>query len=228
MLRTDTPHDYRLLLIKEAVSILESIVHMWNLNYPIHKNKALKLIKSARRLTDKILYSYLPLDYLLKNDSLAELSSLAKALAKELLPPKGVPINIKSKELVAEIRYSLLQMINLKSKLMLGEDNKPEYAVDIVGVEIVSVRKHPKASKLLITKGGTPSYSFTIVTNLMDVRKGEVRAAAILPPKNFFGVISEAMYCSNPIPKVWIGKRPDPDLVNTKEVAVIVEEIIKR
>jgi len=35
---------------------------------------------------------------------------------------------------------------------MLGEDNKPLYAVDIEGVEIVNVYRHPRAEKLYITK----------------------------------------------------------------------------
>jgi len=224
----DTTSDYRLLLVKDAVRRLERIVRVWSLNYPIHKSRALELVESARREVDKILYSYLPLNYLVRSDSMDRLSSLAKVLAKELLPSRGLALNTRSKELVAEIRYSLLQLINLRPKLMLGEDNRPEKAVDIVGVEIVSVSKHPKAVKLLITKAGTPSYSFTIVTNLTNVKRGEVRAATILPPRNFYEVISEAMYCSDPIPRKWIGRRPPPNLINAKEIASVVEGLIKK
>ena len=227
MLITDTPHDYRLLLVKEAMQRLEKIVSVWNLNYPIHKNKALEIIKNAKKVVDRILFSYLPLEFLINDESLKDLSSLAKDLTKELLPPKGVSLNPKSKELVAEIKYCLLQMINLKPKLMLGKENRPEYAVDIVGVEIVSVSKHPKAQRLYVTKAGTTSYSFTIVTNISNIKKGEVRAAAILPPKNFYGVISEAMYCSDTLPKEWIGKRPPSDMIFTKEVAAAVEELAR-
>jgi len=227
VLITDTPHDYRLLTVKEAVQRLERIVRVWNLNYPIHKNKALEIIKTAKKVVDRILFSYLPLEFLINDVSLKELSSLAKELTKELLPSRGVLLNLRSKELVAEIKYCLLQMINLKPKLMLGEENRPEYAVDIVGVEVVSVSKHPKAQRLYITKAGTTSYSFTIVTNISDIKKGEVRAAAILPPKNFYGVISEAMYCSDNLPKEWVGKRPPLEMIFTKEVAAAVEELVR-
>ncbi|MCD6324369.1 MAG: tRNA-binding protein [Desulfurococcales archaeon] len=223
----DTSKDYRLLLVRDAVSRLERIVRVWNLNYPIHKNVVLQKLREARRFSEEILHSYLPLSYLITYEPVTKLQDLGKELAKLLLPPKGVSVSGKSKLHVAEIKYCLLQLINLKPKLALGEENKPEYAVDIVGVEIASVTKHPNASKLYVTKAGTAAFGLTIVTNIESVRKGEIRAAAILPPREFFGVISEAMFCSDPLPKEFLGKRPPQNLISSKEVASAVEGIIR-
>jgi predicted RNA-binding protein with EMAP domain len=224
----DTSRDYRLLLVKDAVERLEKIVRVWNLNYPIHKSKVTELIKKAKGEVDSLLYSYLPLTYLLKHNALRTLFELGERLAQELLPPKGTLLDRKTRFYVAEIRYALLQMINLRPRLLLGEENQPENAVDIVGVEIASVSKHPNASKLFITKAGTQKFGLTIVTNIGNIKKGEVRAAAILPPKEFFGVVSEAMYCSGPIPKDFMGKRPPSNLLDVKAIASEVEAVLRK
>ncbi len=224
----DTANDYRILLAEDALSRLDKRVRVWNLSYPIHKGKVLNLLKEANSALQAIKHSYLPLNYLLEYEPLKKLAETGKLLAKELLPPKGVKVDSRSKLYVAEIRYSLLQLIELKPKLALGEENRPEYAVDIVGVEVASVMKHPQAKNLMVTRAGTSAFGFTIVTNIKDIKKGEVRAAAILPPQEFFGIVSEAMYCSDPLSSEWLGKRPPANLIHAKEVASIVEGIIKR
>ncbi len=228
MAGTDTSKDYRLLLVKDAVERLDRIVRVWSLNYPIRKSKVTELVKKVRGTVDSLLYSYLPLTYLVKHDALSALRELGERLAQELLPPKGAVLDKRTKFYVAEIRYALLQIINLRPRLLLGEENRPEYAVDIVGVEIASVSKHPSTSKLFITKAGTQKFGLTIVTNIENVRKGEVRAAAILPPREFFGVVSEAMYCSEPIPRDYVGKRPPSTLLDVKAIASVVEAILKQ
>ncbi len=223
----DTSKDYRLLLVKDAVMRLEKIVRVWPLHYPIHKGVVLQRIREARKFSEEILHSYLPMTYLLSHESVKRLQDIGKELANLLLPPKGMEVAGKSKLYLAEIKYCLLQLINLRPRLSLGEENRPEYAVDIIGVEIASVTKHPKTSKLYITKAGTSVFGLTIVTNMESVRKGEVRAAALLPPREFFGVISEAMYCSEPLPKEFLGKRPPINLISGKEVSSTVEGIIR-
>ncbi len=223
----DTSKDYRILLAEDAVRRIDNRVKSWSLNYPIHKGKVLSIVKSINSYVQAVKHSYLPLPYLLKYEPLLKIHELARDLAKEVLPPKGVSVEGKSKLLVAELRYSLLQLINLRARLSLGEENNPDYAVDIVAVEVASVMRHPEAGKLMITRAGTERFGLTIVTNILGIRKGEVRAAAILPPKEFFGVVSEAMYCSNPLPKELLGRRPPRESLHLAEIAEAVESIIK-
>lgn len=223
----DTSKDFRILMAENALLRLESRIRVWNLNYPIHKNKALELIRKAKTHLNAVKYSYLPLSYLLRNDDVIQLGLVGKELAKEILPPKGVEVPQKNRLHVAELKYALVQLVGLRARMALGEENLPEYAVDIIGVEVVSVLKHPSAKNLYVTRAGTPQYGFNIITNIRDIKKGEVRAVAVLPPQEFFGLVSEAMYCSDPLPKEYVGKRPPSELVHVKEVAAIVEQVVK-
>jgi len=223
----DTSKDYRILLAEDALRRLDKRVKSWSLSYPIHKNKVLDLLREANGHLQAIKHSYLPLQYLLKYEPLSKLTDAARRLSAELLPPKGVRVEGRSRFLLAEIKYSLLQLLNLRARLALGEENLPDYAVDIVAVEVVSVMRHPEAERLYVTKAGTKKFGLTIVTNILSIKKGEVRAAAILPPQEFFGVVSEAMYCSDPLPSEMIGKRPQRNVIHIPEVTKVVEAIVR-
>jgi len=220
--------DYRFLMVREAIKRLERIVRSWNLSYPIHKGEALSLVREARKVIERIQYSFLPLNYLIKLKELERLSELTKRLGLMLLPQKGIALDHSTRFQVAQIKYSLLQLMGLRERLCLGSENKPHYSVDIIGVRVASVSKHPRAQKLYVTKAGTEKFGVTVVTNIATLRKGEVRAIAFLPPKDLIGVISEAMYCSGPIPEVWIEKRPPESLLYLKEIAHEVESIVKK
>ncbi len=223
----DTSKDYRILMAEDALRRLDRRVRCWNLSYPIHKGRALSIIKELNACLQAVKHSYLPLQYLLKYEPLLRLGELARKLSAEVLPPRGVRVEGRSKLLLAELKYSLLQLINLKGRLALGEENLPDRAVDIVAVEVVSVMKHPSADRLLVTKAGTERFGLTIVTNILGLKKGEVRAAALLPPQEFFGVVSEAMYCSDPLPKELLGRRPSRDVIHVNEVARVVESVVR-
>ena len=156
-----------------------------------------------------------------------EFKSTVKEVAKTLLQ-KDLLAKYKPDPLVvAETRYCLRILYGLPYRLRLGEENNPLYAVDIEGVEVVSVHKHPSADKLYITKAeGVLPYK--IITNIHGIKVGEVRAAAILPPAVIRGELSEAMYCSNPIPREYKGKRPLENLLFREEVISRVYEIVSK
>ncbi len=223
----DTSKDYRILLAEDALRRLDKRVRSWSLSYPIHKNRVLDLLREANGHLQAIKHSYLPIQYLLKYEPLSKLTEVARKLSAELLPPKGVRVEGRSRFLLAEIKYSLLQLLNLRARLALGEENLPENAVDIVAVEVVSVMRHPEAERLYVTKAGTEKFGLTIVTNILNIKKGEVRAAAILPPQEFFGVVSEAMYCSDPLPREMLGRRPPRNAIHVPEVTRVVEAIVR-
>ncbi len=224
----DTSRDYRILIAEDALHRLESRVKSWGLPYPLNRGVAESLLSRARSLLMSIKYSYLPLNYLLSSPQLKELAGTARELSKYLLPPPNFRVEGTSSKLaVAEIKYSLLALIGLKARLALGEENLPEYGVDVVGVEVVTVSRHSSADRLWVLKVGTEKFSLTVVTNIPNVKKGEVRAVAILPPKNLYGVISEAMIVSDPIPTEFKGRRPPSDLLHLKELRTVVESIVK-
>jgi len=225
----DTASDYRILVAEDAVNRLENRVRVWSLPYPLNKGLALEMVRRLRSSLMRVKYSYLPLEMLLGFDALKELEEVARELAKVLLPPKGVRVEGEAQKLaLAEIRYSLSILLGLRARLALGEENRPEHAVDIVGVEVGFVEKHPRADRLWIAKVGTERFSLTVVTNIPSVRKGEVRGVAILPPTAFFGVVSEAMFCTDPLPPELKGRRIPSKYLHLAEVINAVESIVKR
>jgi len=72
-------------------------------------------------------------------------------------------------------------------------------------------------------------FTYTIVTNIKDVRKGDLRAAAILPPVDLRGQLSEAMYCSRGRIEsgCTAGKRPPVNEIERSEVEKIIYSIVK-
>lgn len=220
--------DYRFLVVEDAISRLENKIKVWGLPYPLNKAIALEHIKKLKSTFMKIKYSYLPYNMLIELEDLKTLEQLTKDLASILLPPKTIKLDTTSTKLaVAEIRYALSILLGLRHRIALGDENNPEYAIDIIGVEIGYVEKHPKAEKLWITKAGTEQFSLTIVTNIVNIKKGELRGAAILPPVIFFDVISEAMYCTNPLDKSFKGKRIPSNFVHRAEIINAIEGIVK-
>ena len=224
----DTAHDYRFLVAEEALNRIEQRIKTWSLPYPLNKIQALEIVKSIRSTLMKLKYSFLPVDMLIKMSEFQELEQRTKELASMVLPPKSVKIDTVSQRLiVSELKWALSILLGLRSRVALGEENLPEYAIDIIGVEIGYVEKHPKAKKLWITKAGTESFTFTIVTNIPNIRRGEVRGAAILPPTTFFDVVSEAMFCTDPLDASYKGKRIPRELIHRAEIINVVESIVR-
>ena len=224
----DTSKDFRILIAEDAVSRLEKRVRVWNLPYPLNKGLAMELVKRARSRVMEIKYSFLPLGMLLESEAIRDLEAIASELAKLLLPPKGVRIeSIAHRLAVAEIRYCLWILMGLRGRLGLGEENRAEYALDVVAMEVGSVEKHPRADKLWVLRVGTEKFGLTVVTNVSGIKRGEVRGFAIAPPTEFFGIVSEGMLCTEPLPKELKGKRVPLDMIHHRaELINLVNSII--
>lgn len=220
--------DYRFLVAEDAVNRIENKIKVWGLPYPLNKSLALDYVKKLRSTLMKIKYSYLPHNMLISLEDFRVLEQLTRELASTILPPKNTKIETTSaRHSVAELRYALSILLGLRSRIALGDDNIPEYAVDIVGVEVGYVEKHPKAEKLLVTRAGTEHFSLTIVTNISAIKKGEIRGVAVLPPVVFFDIVSEAMYCTDPLDRGFKGKRIPSNLIHRAEVINVIEAIIR-
>jgi predicted RNA-binding protein with EMAP domain len=223
----DTKNDYRLLVSLDACHRLERRVKSWSLPWPIEKGKALNTVSHICKALLKLRYSFLPYRMIIESSELAEVVDKSKSLYSLLFPPehKSTSIQSKSKLPLAEIKYALSILIGLPYRMKLGEDNLPEHAVDIIGAEIVDV--NDLTDGLKVTRASTGSFALTVVTNIKDVRRGETRAIAILPPVEFHGVISEAMYASNVIPARFVGRRVDLDLIDS-HVRGLVIDLVRR
>jgi len=222
----DTARDYRILVAEHALGLLERRVKGWGMPWPLNKGRALELLESSRKALLRVKYSFLPADMLVASEDLASLVSNARELAGLVLPPQGfqVPRDARVRLALAEMRWALSILLGLPQRFKLGEENHPEYAIDVVGVEVTRVE--PLTEKLKTTRASAGSFALTIVTNIPTIKVGEVRAAALLPPVEFHGVVSEAMYASEPLnDKSLVGKRV-PRRMLSGEVAAQVRRLV--
>ncbi len=224
---SDTRSDYRLLVAEHALSLLEGIVRSKRIPAPIDWGEAARLLREARGLVKRMRFSFMPATMLARSPDARNLQEVARRLVDVVLPREWVERlrgDQRARMPIAEARYAIRTLYTLPARLALGDDNNPLYAVDIECVRIITVSRVKGAERLYVTKAqGTLPY--TIVTNIQGVKQGEVRAAAVLPPRELMGYISEAMYCSKPLQECQVGKRPPLDQVEKGEVTRIVYEI---
>jgi predicted RNA-binding protein with EMAP domain len=109
---------------------------------------------------------------------------------------------------ISKVKFCMNILYNLESRLHLPED--PAYAVDIRVGEIDSVMKHPKANKLKVCNVNV-GRMITVVTNIENVKDGEKLPVALLPPAEFFGVVSEGMFLSHNLKDGKPGELPKLD-----------------
>ncbi len=226
----DVRRDYRLLVAEHALDTLESIIRGRRIPAPIDWVEAERLVREARGLVKRMRFSFMPPSLLARSEEASRLRELARRLVEVLAPREWVERlrgDQRARMPLAQVRYAARTLYTLPARLALGDENEPLYAVDIECVRVVTVSRIRGADRLYVTKaqGALP---YTIVTNLQDVKQGEVRAAAILPPREFHGYISEAMYCSRPLEGCEPGRRPPLEAVERGEVARIVYEIASR
>ncbi|GEM_PF-709529 len=228
----DTKNDYRIMLLEDAVDRLAMRIKNWGLPFPINKGRLESLVKDVKNTVYRIKYSFLPANILLNSSDVIELERLGKQLHREIFEnfdamKTRVRLTVKQKLIVAEIKYCLWMILGFRRRLKHGDNNLPEYAVDVLGVEILSVQKHPSASNLKVLKAGTEKFGFIIITNIKNIKSGEVRAVAILPPKEFMGIISEAMIVSEPLDKSMKGRFVPYSIINLNELRSKVIELLQ-
>jgi len=231
---SDTRNDYRLIVADHAVAMLEDIVRAKRLPVPTDWQKAQIIVRELKGLVKKMRFSFIPPTVLARSDEAARLQQLVRELSGLLLNPRWVDrvkADARSRRVLAETKYALRTLYGLPARLSLGDSNDPYYAFDVECVTVTNVSRHPDADSLYVTHA-RGRLSYTIVTNIADVRRGDLRAAVILPPRELRGVVSEAMYCSRRNlagePGCETGKRPPRKLVEIGEVGAILRDISRR
>ncbi len=185
----DTANDPRILLAERCVRDMEK--YIGNL-------RDIKRTGVMKELGAKILemkYSYGEVE------DLAPYLEDVKGMCVRILDALGGKEWVKklkdmrlSEMAIAHVKFCLNILYNLGPRLRLPAE--PEFAVDIRIGEIESVMKHPKADKLRVCNVNVGKV-ITVVTNIQDVKEGEKLPVALLPPAEFFRMVSEGMFLSH-------------------------------
>lgn len=224
----DTSRDYRVLLAEKAVEKYVSIVKTSSMPYLIKREELLSYAREAHSLVMTLKYSFLPLEQIVDSELLDKLSVLAEKMTSFVKDKPLRSLSERDRLNVAYVRWVGRILRGLSDRFRLGEENFPEYAVDILGVRVESVSRLRGSRGLWVANVMAGSEVFTVVTNLEDVKAGQVRAVAVLPPRMFLDVVSEAMFCSDVLDEGYVGMRPERDILKLKDVRLAVEEAVSR
>lgn len=222
----DTSNDYRILIAEVAIKNLQDIIRNRRLPFSIRRDEILKKIKNIQSKLMVIKYSFLSNDILISSQQFKDFLEHVNSLADELMP-KINNLEYSNNYIIVWIKWIIRTLLGLQFRLLLS-GNYPDYAVDILGVRINSVIIHESIRNLNVLRVSTDEEGFTVVTNISNIKRGEVRAVAILPPKEFKDIISEAMVCSQPLSEKYYGIRPEREKYNFKEVINMVEDYLFR
>jgi len=230
---SDTRNDYRLIVAQHAAEMLVAIARGKKLPVPTSWQRVQALAEKALSIVKRMRYSFMPATMLAVSEEARELREVARELTGLLLDQRWVASlrsSPRARRGLAEARYALRTLYSLPARLALGDENDPYYAVDVECVTVSSVSRHPESDNLYVTHAKGRLH-YTIVTNLADVQRGDLRAAAVLPPREFRGVISEAMYCSrsrlNGEEGCSPGRRPPRGLVEVGGIVAVLREIAR-
>ena len=211
----DTANNSKILMAEKCAKNMEK--YLGNMREIKRDN----VIKEIDAKVMELKYSYGELDDL--KPYLNEMKKLCEKIVSVLGGDKWVQRlrEVKLSNLtIAHVKFCLNILYNLESRLRLPDD--PAYSVDIRIGEIESVMKHPNADKLRICNVNVGRV-ITVVTNIENVKEGEKLAVALLPPAEFFGVVSEGMFVSHSIKEGKPGELPE---LSEEEINNIRKEVL--
>ncbi len=116
------------------------------------------------------------------------------------------------------VRWCINVLKGLGKRLERGKASSILFGLDVDLGEVLSV--HKLNEKLKVCKVNTKFGELTVVTNIKEVKKGDKLPLALLPPKKFGKVTSEAMFLWKPVKSL---KEVDWRKVEG-EVSAILEE----
>ncbi len=192
----DTAKDARILILEDALRIINEIISNRKLKMHIDYAKIGAYLKTAGTLLYEVKFSYIDAPSLADLEStkkIVEAIASLKEVYENALSSGYKPTSSKELLAVTEMEYALRTVGSFPEKLRnMGDD--PAYAVDILTVEISQLQKIEGSEKLTECRCSDGSRRWKISTNIADLKSGMKLACAILPPVEMMNVVSEAMF----------------------------------
>ncbi|MHA1269962.1 MAG: hypothetical protein ACTSPY_09280 [Candidatus Helarchaeota archaeon] len=191
----DISKDPRILIVEYAINRLNELTVNKKYKLPASKEKTIEAINKIKSAIKNIKYSYIPPLELIDKKEVLELELMANQFWDAIV--KNNQDIDKTKLINSELRFIFNILKGFRDRLRLGNEATIDNAIDIIAVRIVTILKLDKTENLYLTKVGNGKRIMTIITNLKSIKKDMVLPAAILPPKIFGTVVSEAMFVSS-------------------------------
>jgi len=191
----DVSNDPRILMVEYALNRLKYLTIEKKYKMPLNKEKMVEAISKITSVIKAMRYSYMLPEKLMEDQMVKEFELMVNQL-KEAIYRNANEIE-KNKLIAADLGFVFNILQDFKKRLALGSTVTMEKAIDVIAVKIVSVSKLAGKDNLFLCRVGDGKKTITIITNLKDIKKDSIVAAAILPPVLFEPEVSEAMFCSS-------------------------------
>jgi len=192
----DTAKDGRILILEDALRRLNEIVGNRKLKMHIDYGTLGDALKTAGSLLYEVKYSYIDAPSLADQEPTAKLASAVNNFAetyREALGSGYKPGTVNEQITHIEVEYALRIVHGFQGRLRQYPDD-PGFAVDLLAVEVSSVKPVEGSSNLFECRCTDGSRIWQIVTNISGVEVGAKMACAILPPVEMMNSVSEAMF----------------------------------
>lgn len=225
----DIANDPRILMVEYALKRLKYLTIEKKYKMPANKEKMVEAIGKITSAIKAMRYSYMLPEKLMEDHMFKDFELMVSQF-KEAIYRNANEIE-KNKLIAADLGFVFNILQGFKRRLALGSTVSMEKAIDVIAVKIVSVSKMTGKDNLFLCRVGDGKKTINIITNLKDIKKDSIVAAAILPPVMFEPEVSEAMFCSSRnIPEMQghvgelVAKMPETEL---KEVRNHVSALLK-
>jgi predicted RNA-binding protein with EMAP domain len=218
----DTSTDPRLLVARRACAVIRKGLQQKTAARPsVSKERVTELAAAAESAVMTLLYTYQEPEQLAASEHVAEIVTSSSELTEALAPLLS---SSDSPLLRASLGWGLRVLSGLPARLATPGTALAS-GVDLKAVEVRNVTAAGTLWRTLVSDG---EHEYTVVTNLSGIRRGDVLAAAFLPPRDVGGVVSEAMFLGDERRSEAPGTILDADQIDTREAAGILHEELHR
>jgi len=219
----DTSKDPRIQVCQHASELLKKSLQMkLGVQLSVSRDFLERLSQSIDSSIMTLMYMYQEPRELASSDQMKELVNAGKSLEDGIGPVLESP---DANPLVrARLRWVLRTLIELPVRMETPGKTLAS-GVDILALQIRSVvAKDP----YWITRVTDGKADVTVVTNIPNLKAGNVLAASFLPPREVGGTVSEAMFLGSELRSDPAGTMFTEDQVDAKEATSILYQDLQK
>jgi hypothetical protein len=225
----DTHNNINILVAEQALELLKKTLESTRFEGVWKKKDALQITDSMKSDIMAIKFSYAEKEDISEitkpiRDKISKLqSALGEGWSSNFLSNSRKENKTSTKMGIAKIIFSMNTLYFVDKRIKL--DNK--YGVDTLVGKILSVSK---VSDSLLICNVDIKRAITVLTNDMSIKDGDIVAVSILPPREFYGQVSEGMFCViHGVLRIEgeIGNRAEIPIDGYKETMNMVQDFLK-
>jgi len=225
----DTHNNINIIVAEKALELLKKTLEGTRFEGVWKKKDALQITDSMKSDIMAIKFSYA------EKEDISEItkpirekisilqSALGEGWSSNFLSNSRKENKTSTKMGIAKIIFSMNTLYFVDKRIKM--DNK--YGVDTLVGKILSVSK---VSDSLLICNVDIKRAITVLTNDMSIKDGDIVAVSILPPREFYGQVSEGMFCGiDGVLRLQgeIGNRAEIPIEGYKETMNMVQDFLK-